>query len=147
MKLLYLYFILLISVLSICLAYPEGHGNTQGSSAVEISLSDVSSTNKDSFQTIDPTSLSDTLPMEMNPISGRRRKGSSSNRKVKGKRKPKRTPKRKSKRKPKRKPKRTTKRKPKRKEKWTHGKNCNGNICIQLLYKSKLEFVHTTYKF
>ena len=89
MKLLYLYFILLISVLSICLAYPEGHGNTQGSSTVELSLSDVSSTNMDSFQTIDQTSLSDTpdtLPgMKMNP----RRKGRRSNSKAKGKRKPK----------------------------------------------------------
>ena len=77
MKLLYLRFIFLIGVLSICLAYPEENGTTQGSSTVEISLPDVRSTHMDSFQPKDSSALSDTLP-----IFERRREGSSSNRKI-----------------------------------------------------------------
>ena len=77
MKLLYLRFIFLIGVLSICLAYPEENGTTQGSSTVEISLPDVSSTHMDNFQPNDSSSLSDTLP-----IFEKRREGSSGNRKT-----------------------------------------------------------------
>ena len=65
MKLLYFHFILLICVLNICCAFADENGNTQGSSTVEISLSDVISKNMDSIQPNDSTSFSDAWPMEM----------------------------------------------------------------------------------